>query len=52
MAWNLRFALAPIAVLLALSPIASASDTPKKHHALSLIGAPAYRARFRALRLG
>ena len=40
MARNLRFALAPIAVLLALSPVASASDTPKKHHALSLIGAP------------
>ena len=42
MARNLRFALAPIAVLLALSPVASASDTPKKHHALSLIGEPAY----------
>ena len=42
MAWNLRFALAPIIALLALSPIASASDTPKHHHALSLIGEPTH----------
>lgn len=42
MAWNLRFALAPVAVLLALSPIASASDRSKEHHALSLIGEPTH----------
>lgn len=46
MAWNLRFALAPIAALLALSPIASASDAPKKNHALSLIAEAAYPADF------
>jgi microcin C transport system substrate-binding protein len=43
MARTLSLVLAPIGFLLALLPLAAAaSDAPKKHHALSLIGEPAY----------
>jgi microcin C transport system substrate-binding protein len=48
MAWNQRSALAPIAVLFLLWPSAApASDTPKKLHALSLIGEPTHGSDFK-----
>jgi microcin C transport system substrate-binding protein len=48
MARNLSLVLAPIGFLLALHPMAAAaSDAPKKHHALSLIGEPAYGPDFK-----
>ncbi|MBX9591578.1 MAG: extracellular solute-binding protein [Hyphomonadaceae bacterium] len=48
MAWNLSSVLAPLAVLLTLWPSAvSASDAPRKQHALSLIGEPKYGPDFK-----
>jgi microcin C transport system substrate-binding protein len=43
MARNLSLLLAPIGLLLLLQPIAAVASEPlKKHHALSLVGEPAY----------
>jgi microcin C transport system substrate-binding protein len=42
MARNLSLVLAPIGFLLALQPLAATASDTVKHHALSLIGEPAY----------
>lgn len=47
MARNLSLVLAPVACLLALHPSAALSGPLKKHHALSLIGEPAYGPEFK-----
>ena len=48
MARNLRLVLAPVGFLLALHPLtAGASEPLKRHHALSLIGEPAYGPDFK-----
>ncbi len=49
MARSLSLVLAPIGFLLALypSPVATASEAPNKHHALSLVGKPAYGPDFK-----
>ncbi len=49
MARNLSLVLAPIGFLLALHPSAATADTVK-HHALSLIGEPAYGPDFKHFR--
>ncbi|HEX5998931.1 MAG TPA: extracellular solute-binding protein [Hyphomicrobiaceae bacterium] len=47
MARYLSLALAPMGLwLLLLAPVATASEVPEKHHALSLIGEPAYDPEF------
>src|SRR5256885_1257748 len=48
MAWKASFAGAAVVVSLALGgPVASASDNLTKHHALSLMGAPAHGPDFK-----